>query len=349
MSDYDSLKIYVCAVQLLRKILIPLVPVYYVVTWMRNKMYDFGFIKSVSFDLPIICVGNLSVGGTGKTPMIEYLIELLKNDFKMATLSRGYKRKTKGFQLANSNSSAETLGDEPYQFYNKFQNSIQVAVDTDRVHGIQKILQPSNPPEIILLDDAFQHRKVKAGLNILLTTYENLYTNDFVLPTGNLREPKRGAHRAHIIVVTKCPSLLSELEKAEIIEQIKPDKHQSVFFSNISYSSILKSCSNSKKLEDLNEFTLVTGIANPKPLVNFLKNKNQKFEHLNFKDHHEFTKKDVSELSKKKFIITTEKDYVRLQIHEDLKDKLYYLPIKMNLSDDLKFNELIERFVEIKQ
>ena len=152
--------------KLLRKILLPIVPIYYMVTWLRNKLYDFGVKKSVSFDLPVICVGNLSVGGTGKTPMIEYLINLLKDDYKVATLSRGYKRKTQGFQLANKNSNAESIGDEPFQFYSKFQNEILVAVDADRHNGIQYLLHEN--PEVILLDDAYQHRKVKAGFNIFI-------------------------------------------------------------------------------------------------------------------------------------------------------------------------------------
>ena len=155
------------------------------VTCLRNKFYDLGIKKSESYNFPVICVGNLSVGGTGKTPMIEYLIDLLKDDYKIATLSRGYKRKTKGFQLANENSTAESLGDEPFQFYNKFKKDILVAVDADRSNGIEKLKQLDNPPDVILLDDAFQHRKVKAGFNILLTTYSNPYFKDIVLPTGN--------------------------------------------------------------------------------------------------------------------------------------------------------------------
>ena len=196
--------------KLIRNIAFPLVPVYYAVTRLRNKLYDLGLKKSTSYNFPVICVGTLSVGGTGKTPMIEYLIELLKDDYRIATLSRGYKRKSKGFQLANEFSSAESLGDEPFQFYNKFKNTILVAVDTDRTNGIAQLKQLDNPPDVILLDDAFQHRKVKAGFNILLTTYNKPYFEDFVLPTGNLRESSKGAKRANMIIVTKCPDNLSE-------------------------------------------------------------------------------------------------------------------------------------------
>ena len=232
--------------KLIRNIAIPFVPVYYAITSLRNTLYDLGVIKSVSYDFPVICVGNLSVGGTGKTPMIEYLIHLLKDDFKVATLSRGYKRKTKGFILADTFSTAQTLGDEPFQFYNKFKNDILVAVDTDRKNAIKELMQLDSLPEVVLLDDAFQHRKVKAGFNILLTTYSNPYFNDFVLPTGNLREPRNGAKRANVIIVTKCPSHLSETEKSKFLKAIDPEENQYVFFSSIDYSNEIVSGENIK-------------------------------------------------------------------------------------------------------
>jgi tetraacyldisaccharide 4'-kinase len=332
-------------VKLLRKILLPLVPLYYGVTTLRNKLYDLGLKKSKSYSLPVICVGNLSVGGTGKTPMIEYLIKLLKDDYKLAILSRGYKRKSEGFQLANGSSSVEILGDEPFQFYSKFQKDIQVAVDANRQEGIETIMALKDPPKIILLDDAFQHRKVKAGFNILLTTYSKPYTADFVLPSGNLREPKSGAYRAHIIVVTKCPTDIDAEKKAEFIKEINPKSHQSVFFSFIDYSGEVISLNDTKTIGELKAFTLVTGIANPKPLIDFLTNKNLKFEHLNFKDHHEFSQEDISKLKSKDLIITTEKDFMRLKHYESLRDKLYYLPIAVSVDDTSKFNELIKNFV----
>jgi tetraacyldisaccharide 4'-kinase len=225
--------------KLLRNISFPFVPVYYAVTWTRNKLYDFGIKTSKSYNIPIICVGNLSVGGTGKTPMIEYLIRLLKDNHKVATLSRGYKRKTSGFQIANKDSSAETLGDEPFQFCKKFKNEIIVAVDTNRQNGIESIQTCDDSVDVVLLDDAFQHRKVKAGLNILLTTYNNLYVDDLVLPTGNLREPKSGAERANIIIVTKCPETLSDKQKGEIIQKLNTKAEQKVFFSSIKYSDFI--------------------------------------------------------------------------------------------------------------
>ncbi len=341
LSQFTQVKFY-------RKLFFPFVPVYYAVTWLRNKLYDLGFKKSVSFDFPVICVGNLSVGGTGKTPMIEYLIELLKNNYSVATLSRGYKRKTKGFQLADLNATSETIGDEPFQFYSKFKNDIQVAVDSNRVNGVNKLKSLKRSPEIILLDDAFQHRKVKAGFNILLTTYDSLFIDDFVLPAGNLRESRNGYKRAHIIVITKCPKDLGETEKNTIVKRINPLDCQRVFFSNIEYSSFVKSDENKKSLVELDEFTLVTGIANAQPLVDFLTSKQLKFEHLNFKDHYDFSSGDIDELSRKDFIITTEKDFMRLQSFSSLKEKLFYLPITVNISESDKFNSLIKEFVSFK-
>jgi tetraacyldisaccharide 4'-kinase len=332
--------------KLIRKIAFPFVPAYYAVTSLRNTLYDLGLKKSISYEFPVICVGNLSVGGTGKTPMIEYLINLLKEDYKVATLSRGYKRKTKGFLLANAHSSAETLGDEPFQFYNKFKGEIIVAVDEDRVNGINSLKKEDTSIDVILLDDAFQHRKVKAGLNILLTTYNNPYYNDFVLPTGNLREPKNGAKRADIIIVTKCPENISDSEKEAVISAIKPEVHQSVFFSSIVYSNAIFSSETSKPIDALDNFTLVTGIANANTLVDYLKGKQLDFEHLNFNDHHEFSEDDISELNKKELIVTTEKDFMRLKQYESLKGKLFYLPITVAIIDTEHFNKLVKDFIE---
>ncbi len=332
----------------LRYILFPVVPIYYLITWLRNKLYDFGIKKSISHSLPVICVGNLSAGGTGKTPMIEYLINLLKDDYLIATLSRGYKRKTDGFQLANNNATVESIGDEPFQFYNKFKKEVLVAVDADRNNGIKQLQSIDNRPEIILLDDAFQHRKVKAGFNILLTTYSNPYFKDIVLPTGNLREPRNGAKRANIIVVTKCPKDLGDKEKSRILQQINPKAHQQVFFSSISYSNSIISSNTTKAIEDLKDFTLVTGIANASPLVRFLKEKGLEFEHLNFKDHHEFLKQDILELDQRELIVTTEKDFMRLKQYKPLKDKLFYLPISIVINDEVVVNKLIRDFLKTK-
>lgn len=329
---------------ILRYILFPVVPIYYLVTWLRNRFYDLGIFESKSYNLPLICVGNLSVGGTGKSPMIEYLIRLLKDEKHIATLSRGYKRNSTGYYLADENATAKTLGDEPFQFYKKFKNHIKVAVDADRQNGIQRLMQHEICPEVILLDDAFQHRKVNAGLNILLSTYDNLYTHDWVLPTGNLREPRSGADRAQIIVVSKCPSNLNASEKGQIIKKIKPKDDQNVFFSSIQYDTRVFSEVKSLNLDALDKFTLVTGIANPKPLLNHLKSQGLDFEHFNFPDHYNFTKKDIELFARRSVILTTEKDYVRLYQNRELKNNLYYLPIGVSIDENNRFDALIKDF-----
>jgi len=331
-------------VKFLRVILFPVVPIYYLLTWLRNWLYDKGIKSSKSYDIPIICVGNLSTGGTGKTPMIEYLIRLLKDEKSIATLSRGYKRITEGYELADQSATADTIGDEPFQFFRKFKD-IKVAVDGDRQNGISQLLQLEEKPEVILLDDAYQHRKVKAGFNILLTAYYNLYSNDIVLPTGNLREPRSGAKRADVIVVTKCPEAISENEKAKISKELKVKPHQQLVFSSIRYAEKVISTHSEMALQSLPEFTLVTGIANAKPLVDFLKNKGLKFNHLEFPDHYSFRVNDIEELAKKELIITTEKDFVRLADNESLESKLFYLPIEITLDKKDLFDNAIRSFV----
>ncbi|MFC0603988.1 tetraacyldisaccharide 4'-kinase [Winogradskyella pulchriflava] len=329
----------------IRKILFPIVPIYYVVTWLRNWLYDKGVKSSKTYDFPIICVGNLSTGGTGKTPMIEYLIRLLKDEKSVATLSRGYKRITEGFVLGDKTATADTIGDEPYQFFRKF-NDITVAVDGNRQNGIEQLMSLENKPEVILLDDAYQHRKVNAGFNILLTAYYNLYFNDIVLPTGNLREPRSGSKRANVIVVTKCPADLSAEEKNKIISKLKLQAHQKAFFSHIDYSEKVISKNNVLTLNELSEFTLVTGIANAKPLVDFLTKRGLAFNHIEYPDHYSFRPMDIEMLEKKDLIITTEKDYVRLSDNENLASKLFYIPIQLKIDDAETFNKSINSFVD---
>ena len=334
--------------KLLRKILIPIVPVYYIVTWLRNYFYDKGIFESKSYDFPVICVGNLSVGGTGKTPMIEYLVRILQNNYKVAVLSRGYKRKSKGFHLASMTTKVEDVGDEPFQFYSKFEN-VFVAVDANRQNGISELRKQVNP-DIVLLDDAFQHRKVNAGFNILLTTYDNLFVHDMLLPTGDLREPKKGANRANVIVVTKCPENVSEAKKQDILNAINPNENQTVFFSSILYSRKLKSLDDEIELDSLidTEFSLVTGIANAEPLVNYLRSQGFIFEHLNFGDHHDFTSEEIEMIQSKKLVITTEKDYMRLK--KRVENNLYYLPIEVKLNNQEMFDSLINNYLNtVKQ
>ncbi len=331
--------------KLLRKIFFPFVPVYYLVSSLRNKLYDLNVLKSKAYNSAIICVGNLSVGGTGKTPMIEYLIGLLKNNQSIATLSRGYKRQTSGFLLANSDTKVEELGDEPFQFRNKF-HDILVAVDEDRQNGIEQLLALNNPPDVILLDDGFQHRKVKAGLSILLTQYNKLYVNDLVLPTGDLRESKSGAKRADIIIVTKCPKDLRDVKKEEIRNKLKLDSNQKLFFSVISYNDTIYNLKNSIPIENLASvhFTLITGIADSRPLIDHLNAKGLTFDHLNFKDHHNFNEKDINKFGNQELILTTEKDYMRLKDKLD-SSKLYYLPIITEFLNGGDFNKMIKQYV----
>ncbi|MEN8187286.1 MAG: tetraacyldisaccharide 4'-kinase [Bacteroidota bacterium] len=337
----------------LRKILYPFSLLYGEITKIRNKAYDNEVLTSVSYDFPIIAVGNLSVGGTGKTPQIEYLIRLLQEDYKIAVLSRGYKRKTKGFQIAGENSTAETIGDEPLQYYRKFKD-IVVAVDADRVHGIDELQKFAPQPEVILLDDAFQHRKVQAGLYILLTPYDNLYVDDTVLPAGDLREKKAGARRAQVIVVSKSPEDLSEESQFKTAQKLKPELDQTVFFSTIDYADRVISRSGEKNIKDINDYKvlLVTGIAKTKPLTNFLEDNKIDFKHLDFPDHHDFSDKDMDSIFKefekldyeKRIILTTEKDYVRN--FETLENEVYYLPIKTKfIANEKDFNQLIKDYV----
>ncbi len=329
---------------LLKKLVYPFSLLYGLVVWFRNWCYDIGVFTSTSFTTPIICVGNLSVGGTGKTPMIEYLVALLQDQQKVAVLSRGYKRKSKGFLLANSTSLVDELGDEPFQIWKKFPK-IALAVDADRVHGITE-LKKRVDPSVILLDDAFQHRKVKAGFYMLLTAYDNLYDNDFYLPTGTLRDSKAQAKRADLIVVTKCPTNLTEKERIAIKQRLKLSANQTLVFSAIGYAKELKSNTGVATLDELKDkkFTLVTGIANPKPLVQFLKEKDMSFEHLSYEDHHFFSAKEFELMNSKELIITTEKDFVRL--NSEVKQS-YYLPITHRFlnNDGLIFESCILKYV----
>jgi tetraacyldisaccharide 4'-kinase len=333
----------------LRKILFPFSILYGFITGVRNFLYDKGILKSYPFDVPIIAVGNLSTGGTGKSPQIEYLIRLLSDKYKIVTLSRGYKRKSKGFVLADHNASALTLGDEPFQFYKKFSN-IQVAVCADRKEGIQILLNQSIKPEVILLDDAYQHRKVKAGYYILLTCYNDLYINDFILPTGNLRESSNGSQRADCIIVTKCPKNLTEEEKRKMMQLLTPknNKKVGVFFSYIDYDENVYSEKKSEKVQDIKEESkvIVAGIARPKPFFEFLKNDSDIV--LSFPDHHEFKEEEVAKilkLAQGKKIITTEKDYVRL-CEKISTNQLFYLPIKSNFIENKEsFESAILKFV----
>jgi hypothetical protein len=320
----------------MRFLLLPFAILYGLGVRLRHFLYDRGWLSSKRYPFPIVCVGNLAVGGTGKTPMVEYLVRLLGQE-QVAILSRGYRRKTRGFVLADDSATAMTLGDEPYQYHRKFPRAT-VAVCESRQEGIERLLE--NPHfKYIILDDAFQHRKVQAGTNLLLTSYDKLYTQDFLLPVGSLRDIRSRARKAQIIIVTKCPEL-TQTEQEKIIQQLKPLPSQKVYFTTIAYSERVYSHEDSQALKDFiaTPFTLVTGIANPTPLVDFLEKQGASFEHLAYSDHHHFSNRELEFLRQKERILTTEKDYVRL---EGTLSTLYYLPIETQFLNDqrLIFND----------
>lgn len=341
-----------------RFILWPLSVLYGIVIWLRNKLFDWNVLRSVSFNFPIICVGNLAVGGTGKTPMVEYLIRLLESDYSIATLSRGYKRKTEGFAIADDESTALDIGDEPMQFHKKFPE-ITVAVAEERLVAIPQLLHARPKTQVIILDDAFQHRSVKAGLNILLTEYKNLYTRDFILPAGDLRDVKSSRQRADIIVVTKCKSHLNEDEKIKLLEELNPLSRQKVFFSKLEYGSPYHLFNKEEKfLRPETNILLICGIANPKPLKEILNAYVPTYEMMLFKDHHIFDMDDLTEIknqfgqieAENKIILTTEKDGVRLAKFESELSMLpiYVIPIrhKIMFGEDLQFENEIDNFIK---
>jgi tetraacyldisaccharide 4'-kinase len=348
----------------LRKLLLPFSWLYGMVTGARNFFYDKGILSSRKFDVPVICVGNLSTGGTGKTPHVEYIVRLLSrgglseiNNSIVATLSRGYGRNSKGFLVAKPNMTSEILGDEPLQYALKFPESI-VAVGENRVNAIEHLLSEFPGIDAVIMDDGFQHRSVKPGLSILLTDYSGLFTRDFLLPAGNLRENRNGFKRADLIIVTKCPSL-SEKEKQNIIHEIHVLPGQKVLFSYFRYGELVPFRDVYDKIDllQLKEYhvLLLTGIANPKSLVAFLNDAVFELHPLKFPDHHTFSKSDLVTVRKKfdnivaqkKIIVTTEKDFVRLH-KENLKAVIhglpfYYLPVtaKFDAEDKKIFDEKI--------
>jgi tetraacyldisaccharide 4'-kinase len=308
--------------KIVRWLLFPFSLIYGLIVIIRNWCYDAGILKSRKFVLPVISVGNLDVGGAGKTPMTEYLINLLKDNHKLATLSRGYGRKTQGFLIAATNSTAEQVGDEPSQFKHKFPD-VTVAVCEDRVRGIEQ-LAPQH--DLVVLDDAYQHRAVKPGFSILLFDYGRINEPHLLLPTGNMREPFSGRWRADIIIVSKCPEQLSTGEQELIAEKIGPLPYQSLFFTSIAYQQLkdLEGNSVNAAIDGDTTVFLLTGIANPKPLEQHIKKYTSKLIHHNYPDHHRFSLKNISKLAdefsacdtQKKLIVTTEKDAQRLVEHQ---------------------------------
>lgn len=341
-----------------RVLLLPIAVIYGFIIFIRNRLFDNNYLKSAEFNFPLICVGNLAVGGTGKSPMVEYLINLLKPRFKVGTLSRGYKRRTKGYALANTSTTALEIGDEPMQFHSKFPN-IAVASCEERIVGIPHLLQDVPNLQVIILDDAFQHRTVRAGLNILLTEYSNLYSHDFFLPTGDLRDEWASAKRAQIIIVTKCPYDLSAEMKQKAIRSLNPGAMQKIFFTTIEYGTPYHIFNHGDEwlITPRDEVLLVCGIANPKPLKEYLLEKTHTYYQQDYSDHHIFSIDDLNEIkvkfeeitAKDKLILTTEKDAVRLlKFREQLATlPMYVLPIKhyFLFEEGEQFNELVTDFI----
>ena len=349
----------------INKSLLPLSCLYGLGVRFRNLLFDWKLIKQKSYKLPVICIGNLTVGGTGKTPHTEYLLRLLADQYHTAVLSRGYKRKTKGFLLASDSSTALDIGDEPYQIQRKFPR-VRVAVDANRQRGMEHLLQLNDPQvEAVLLDDAYQHRYVKAGMNILLTDFYRLFCDDKLLPAGRLREPKSGKDRAHIVIVTKCPDDVKPIDFNIITKRLNLYPFQDLFFSRFKYGDLEPVFASSTsaplalhKLAQLDSVLVVTGIAKPSYLKAELSKHNEQIDCLTFKDHYQFTEQDIQNISKRfeslegadKILITTEKDAVRLldmDIPEALKKHIYALPIQVEILQDKQtvFNQKILDYV----
>ena len=341
-----------------RMLLLPFSLIYGLIIFIRNWLFDKNLFRASVFNLPIICIGNLAVGGTGKSPMVEFLIGKLQGSFRMAVLSRGYKRKTRGYALATKESTALEIGDEPMQFFKKFPD-LTVAVGEERVVAIPQLLHDKPDTQVILLDDAFQHRWVKAGFNILLTDYNNLFTRDWFLPTGDLRDLPKSARRADIIVVTKCAPDISLAEKSQLIREIKPRSHQQVFFTAISYGVPYQLITREPWIPNKEaEVLLVTGIANPGALKKHLEENFNGYDELAFNDHHIFTIDDLNYILKKfnqiespgKILLTTEKDAVRLQkFSQQLRELPFFvMPIQpvFMFNEENQFTRLITTFIQ---
>jgi len=352
--------------QLRHIILFPFALLYGIITGIRNWLFDQELLHSTSFSIPIISVGNLAVGGTGKTPHVEFILSILQNEWKTAMLSRGYKRKTKGFQLADDKSNSQTLGDEPFQIYKKFSN-VTVAVDEKRVHGVKKLLELIPDLQLVVLDDAFQHRYIQAGLSILLTDFSNLYSRDMLLPAGNLREWKSGSKRANIILVTKCPSDMKPIDMRLYETELNIETNQLLYFSTILYDELSPVFPDSdheiwtfEKIKETNaDVLLVAGIVSPEHIIQHLEKFTSNVKTLFFEDHHSFQPKDFISINKQfdalssngKIILVTEKDASRLiqnpNFPEALKALTFALPIRVKIlhEQETLFIQKIKNYV----
>ena len=342
----------------LRMLLWPLSLIYGGVLWLRNKFFDWGWLKSKQYPLPVISIGNITVGGTGKTPLTEYIIRILKPEHSIALLSRGYKRQTKGTIIAAPLSTADEIGDEPKQIQSKFPH-ITVAVAEKRTEGIERLIDYCNP-EIVVMDDAYQHRYVKPGFSILIIDYYRPLWKDFPFPAGNLREPRSGKKRADAIIINKCPVDLSIAEKEKITQKVNPHSGQQLFFTSIEYMKPVAFTKNNNPLDSDCDILALAGISHPKTFIDYLSQTFKKVHTLIYSDHHPYNKKDYSNIKDKfqkithnnKAIITTEKDMIRLRnlpwLDSEIKSSLWFIPIKLSfLFDEEKiFNKLIKSYVE---
>jgi tetraacyldisaccharide 4''-kinase len=346
-------------------LLYPVSLLYGLITGFRNLLYDSGILPSVEFPFPVICVGNITVGGTGKTPHTEYIAALLKENFKVATLSRGYKRKTRDFRIASSSALVSDIGDEPMQIFRNFPD-VLVTVDRNRVHGVKRILQENPETEVIILDDGFQHRRITPGFSILLSDFERLIVRDHMMPYGNLRESKGNMRRADMILITKSPENISPIQRRLIVKEIDKSPYQNLYFTTFRYKPpvpVFENC-NEGTQSDISEGTgcgivLITGIANPLPLKEYLQKSFNEIIHLSFPDHHNFSEKDLLNIfseynnlkSATKYLFTTEKDAVRLReftnIAEPIRSAFFYIPIGIHFLNEDKdeFDNLIIDYV----
>ena len=350
---------------MVRLFLYPLSLLYGIIVFVRNLFYDFNILESKEFDVPIISVGNITVGGTGKTPHVEYLVSLLKDSFQVATLSRGYKRISKGFRLVESTSTVAEVGDEPLQIKRKFHSST-VAVCENRVQGVERLLHlpEGNSPDVIILDDAFQHRRIKPGLNILLIDYNRQLISDNLLPLGRLRESASQIHRANIIIFTKCPQDITPIQRRIIKKDITLRPYQDLFFTTVSYSRLFSVFPGEIENENFifckdDSVLIVTGIASPKPLHDYIEAQGCQVRKMVFPDHYNYSEKDIQAIistfdeikSERKIVLTTKKDALRFKElrnpFDKLKSILFYIPVRVNFlsGDDKQFNKRIIDYV----
>jgi tetraacyldisaccharide 4'-kinase len=346
-------------------LLYPISLFYGLITWFRNFMYDSGILHSFEFHFPVICVGNITVGGTGKTPHAEYIAGLLRENYKVATLSRGYKRKTRDFRIASSSSLVSDIGDEPIQICRNFQD-VLVTVDRNRVHGVNMILKEYPETDVIILDDGFQHRRITPGFSILLSDFERLIVRDHMMPYGNLRESRENMRRADIILITKSPENISPIQRRLIVKEMDKLPYQNLYFTTFRYKPPVPVFETPYDRDQFNisectgcGIVLITGIANPQPLKEYLQENYKEIIHLSFPDHHNFSEKDLISISSAynqlksttKYLFTTEKDAVRLReftnIAEPIRSAFFYIPVGIHFlnEDKEEFDNLIIDYV----